>query len=118
MTGRANITIARHKKSPTGFRLVHLYLTLAYSKGQSQGHAYFESDLRQIWQTLLLQSNMKSDMGIRLAYFILTLADSTGHYQGRAHFRYEYVEDGDRSDDFQASYGLSMGIVRSHLTMP
>ena len=33
-----------HRKSPIGFRLVYLLLTLAYSKDQSQGHANFDCD--------------------------------------------------------------------------
>ena len=43
---RQTLQLQIHKKSPVGFRMVNLHLTLAHSKSQSQGqgHANFDGE--------------------------------------------------------------------------
>ena len=75
-------------KTPGGFRLVYLHLTLAHSKCKDQGLAYFDSKYLingSSWgQTLLLSSNKKFNIYFRLTYLHLTLFHSKG--DGKSQF--------------------------------
>ena len=67
-----------HRESPIRFPMVYLHLTLARSKGQSQGHAHFDCEYlvngdRQ-GEYLLLPTRMKSPIGFRMVYLHFTLA--------------------------------------------
>ena len=81
-----------------------LALTLAHSKGLSQGHTFllWISHKRwQIEQILLLSTHVKSLIGFQMVCLHLTLAHSKGQSQGRASFDCEYLVNGDRkSNDY------------------
>ena len=93
-----NIANVKHKKSHVTIRMVRSHLTLAYSRGQGQDDAHFDSaylsnDYR-LDKHCYCRTN--SHVAVRLAYLQPTMDHSEGQGQGHAHFDCEYLANGKR----------------------
>ena len=80
------------------FRLTYLHLTLAHSKGQSQGHAHLDGEYLANDARLDEDCNFEhlgmQHVDFRLVYLHFILVHSKWYCQGHAHFDGKYLANG------------------------